>query len=79
MPTDIPFATPRAIQDVPPRDLTHWARLLDEDPDTIRRAIAETGPELSALRSFLFGRQLGLDFDSSPADAGASHAHMSRR
>jgi len=62
------------IHDGPARDLTHWARLLDEDPDTIRRAIQETGPELSAVRSFLFGRQLGLDLEPRPADVAASNA-----
>ena len=64
--------TPR-IHDGPARDLTHWARLLDEDPDTIRRAIQETGPELSAVRSFLFGRQLGLDLQPRSADVAAGN------
>ena len=65
--------TPR-IHEGPARDLTHWARLLDEDPDTIRRAIQETGPELSAVRSFLFGRQLGLDLQPRSADVAAGNA-----
>jgi hypothetical protein len=63
----------------PARDLTHWARLLDEDPDTIRRAILETGPELSALRTFLFSRQLGLDLEPRPADVAASNATHAER
>jgi hypothetical protein len=78
MPSATTPATPR-ILGVEPRDLTHWARLLDEDPDTVRRAIAETGPELSAVRSFLFGRQLGLDLEPSPADLAARHADLNRR
>jgi hypothetical protein len=73
MPSATTPATPR-IHDGYAGELAHWARLLDEHPDAIRRAIQETGPELSAVRSFLFGRQLGLDFDALPGDVAASNA-----
>ena len=78
MPPAPTFASPR-IHDGYAGDLAHWARLLDENPDTIRRAIQATGPELSAVRSFLFGRQLGLDFDAHPADVAASSAAHANR
>jgi hypothetical protein len=77
MPTATTLATPR-IHDGYTGDLAHWARLLDEHPDTIRRVIQQTGPELSAVRSFLFSRQLGLDFDARPADVAANAAHVGR-
>jgi hypothetical protein len=66
--------TPTRIHDDQAGDLEFWARLLDEHPNEIRRAIQHTGPDPTAVRSFLFDRQLGLDFDARPADVAARPA-----
>ena len=49
-----------------------WARLLDEHPAEIQRAIGSAGLDLGAVRRFLWSRQLGLDFGSAQAEVAAS-------
>ena len=60
------------IHDGHAAELAYWARLLDESPEEIRRAIQHIGPELTAVRSFLFGRQMGFDFGGGAEDVAAS-------
>jgi hypothetical protein len=48
-------------------DLAFWARLLDASPDELCRAIDVAGSEIAAVRTFLAGRQLHLDFDGFAA------------
>jgi hypothetical protein len=45
-------------------DLAFWARILDEDPETLRRVVDRAGPEIAAVRTALASRQLRLDFDA---------------
>ena len=45
-------------------DLAFWARILDEHPDVLRRAVDRAGPEITAVRTALAARQLRLDFDA---------------
>ena len=49
-------------------DVASWARLLDEHPAEIQRAIGQAGADLGAIRRYLFSRQLGLDFSSPPGE-----------
>lgn len=60
-----------------PADVEAWARLLDEHPAEIERAIGLTGHDLGAVRRFLWSRQLGLDFGPSQAEVAASAAPRS--
>jgi hypothetical protein len=49
-------------------ELAFWARILDEHPDALRRAVDHAGPEIAAVRTALAARQLRLDFDALRAD-----------
>jgi len=53
-------------------DVEAWARLLDEHPAEIQRAIGQAGADFGAIRSFLFSRQLGFDFSAGAAEVAAS-------
>ena len=54
-----------------------WARLLDEHPEQIRRAIRSAGHDVEAVRSFLATRQLGLDFGGAMAQFAENGAGTS--
>jgi hypothetical protein len=53
-------------------EVASWARLLDEHPAEIQRAMKQAGADLGAIRRYLFSRQMGLDFSSAPADVSPS-------
>ena len=55
--------TPTRIDCSRAGDLAFWARILDEDPDALRRVVDRAGSEIAAVRSALASRQLRLDFD----------------
>jgi Trm5-related predicted tRNA methylase len=60
------------VADLRAADVVTWARLLDEHPAEIQRAIGQAGADLGAIRRYLWSRQLGLDFDPPPAEVAAS-------
>jgi hypothetical protein len=55
-------------------DVAFWARLLDEHPQEILRAIRSAGRDVEAVRTFLATRQRGLDFDGTMAQFAESRA-----
>lgn len=64
--------TPTRIDCSRAGDLAFWARILDEDPDALRRVVDRAGPEIAAVRSALASRQLRLDFEAQRPERSAT-------
>jgi hypothetical protein len=65
-----PGFTRRLIDAQHEADLAYWARLLDESPNEVRRAVCAAGREPGAVRDYLATRQLAL-FDTAAAEVAA--------